>query len=405
MINSGIPRVARSKDQRRHGVRTFLISDPPDYPLAYQGLALGFYAQAVRMMGRSAKPAARAAIRRAVNASWLISGPDGDLGWFGRSMEESWGQAGTALGAEMAANRRGAGRTARRRYRGLRDAALQRLRAAYGNGLNGYHFVPALEVADPLGARALEPYAGSPSFAGLTLLFHTWPLDEMPRGREPVGALAAARPYSTKLSRGQSRFAVARRGNTWFAVKQGRSMRRYPGDLRYDLGLVALKRRGPHGWFNVMPLRPLTYFNSATAGPILRRGGRRGLPWAYGMKVRRGRVTLYGGWKQAGGGGWLRTGVRFRYVPTRCGVRLSFRARRGDRIEYSSFIRSYRQKPIISRRLLADSAQRVTARPRPARVTVDSRRYYSASDPSLLRARMRFRLRSSRVVSVSVCGR
>src|SRR3954452_3896697 len=145
LINHGIPALGRRKGQRRHGLSTFLISDPPDYPLAYQGLALGYYAQAVRMMGRAARPDARAAIRKAANASWLIAGPDGDLGWFGRSMEESWAQAGTALGAEMAAERPGARTRARLRYRALRDAALGRLRSAYGNGPRGYHFVPALE--------------------------------------------------------------------------------------------------------------------------------------------------------------------------------------------------------------------------------------------------------------------
>lgn len=405
MINRVLPALARQVGQHRRGLSTFLISDPPDYPLAYQGLALGYYAQAVRMMGRAAHPAARAAIREAANASWLIAAPDGDLGWFGRSMEESWAEAGTALGAEMAADSRGASRGERLRFRGLRDAALVRLRKAYGNGPNGYHFIPALQIADPLGARALEPYAGSPSFAGVTLLFLNWTLDAMPAQRKPVGSLAAAHPYWAKLAHGQSTFAVARRSGTWFAVKQGRSMRRYPGDLRYDLGLVALKRRGPHGWSNVMPLRPLTYFNHATAGPILERGGVRGLPWAYRTKVKHGVVTLYGGWKRSGGGGWLRTGVRFRYAPTHCGVRFSFRAQRGDRIDYSSFVRSYRQTPTLTRRLLADSAQRITASPVPATLRVERRRYYSASDPSLRRARMGFRLRRSRTVSISVCAR
>ena len=55
----------------------------------------------------------------------------------------------------MAADSRGASRRDRLRFRGLRDAALVRLRMAYGNGPRGYHFIPALQIADPLGARAL----------------------------------------------------------------------------------------------------------------------------------------------------------------------------------------------------------------------------------------------------------
>jgi hypothetical protein len=130
----------------------------------------------------------------------------------------------------------------------------------------------------------------------------------------------------------------------------------------------------------------------------------RGYPWGYRTRFSHGAVTVYGGWKPAGGG-WLRTGVRFRYTPTRCGVRLTFRARRGDRIEYSSFLRGYRQTPTLTRALLADSRQRITPVPLPASLRVDARRYYSASDPSLRRARMHFRLRSDRTVSITTCER
>jgi hypothetical protein len=47
----------------------------------------------------------------------------------------------------------------------------------------------------------------------------------------------------------------------------------------------------------------------------------------------------------------------------------------------------------------------VTASPRPAALRVDARRYYSASDPALRRARMRFRLRRGRIISITTCGR
>jgi hypothetical protein len=169
---------------------------------------------------------------------------------------------------------------------------------------------------------------------------------------------------------------------------------------------VALKRASVGGaWRDVIPLRPLTYFRNATAGPLLLRDGVRGFPYARRMRVRHGVVTLYGGWRRGPAGGWLRRGVRFRFAPTRCGVRLSFRARRGDRIEYSAFVRGYRRTPTLTRALLADARQRVTAAPRPSSLHVDARRYYSASDPGLRRARMRFRLRRGRLVSVSACER
>ena len=404
MINKRIPQFGRENGQRRRGIPTYLISDPPDYPLAYQGLAIGFYAQAVRMLGDRASPAARATLRKAANASWLLTAPDGDVGYFGRSMEESWSQSGTALGAEVAAH--GASARWRARYRGLREETLTRLRDAYGNGPRGYHFIPALEVSDRLGARALEPYAGAPSFTGLTLLQLNWAVDAMPRRGGRLARLAAIRNMGVELSRGQSTFAAVRRGLSWFAVKQGRSLRREPGDLRYDSGLVVLKRLQPDGsWRQITPYKPLTARAADSAGPFLDNGGPRGYQYAYSTRVRRGVVTLRGGGFRANNGDWQRQGVGFRYTPTECGVRVSWRARRGDTIEYSAFLRSYRQRPKVTRTELTDSVQRVTPSPPPDRVLVDGQRYYSASDPSLRRVRMRFKPRSNRRISVEHCER
>jgi hypothetical protein len=84
-------------------------------------------------------------------------------------------------------------------------------------------------------------------------------------------------------------------------------------------------------------------------------------------------------------------------------VRVSWNGRRGDRYEYSSFLRGLRNAPQVSRAKVTDGVQDVTASPRPGAVSTDSRRYYSASDPRLRRVRMRWRLRSKRSVSVTTC--
>ena len=405
MVNRGIPALSRRKDQRRRGQSTFLISDPPDYPLAYQGLAMGFYAEAIRMLGPAASADARATLRKAANASWLFTAPDGSTGWFGRSMEESWAQAGTAHGATVAAERPGASAGLRARYRALAERTLERLAGAYGPlPGRGYAFVPSLAIHPRLGARALEPYAGSPSFAGLTLVQLNWLLEEMPTGDRPTGRIAAASDFGTKLSRAQSEFAVVRRGRDWFGVRAGQSRTRYPKDLRYDFGLVAHKRRSPSGrWRDVMPLRPLTWQLRDSAGPVLKRGGLRGLPWGQRFSIRNGVVSLVGGFRTTNGR-WLRRGVRFSFVPTGCGVRVAWRGRRGDRYTYSSFVRGHRQTPRISRERVADTRQEITATPTPNAVRADSRRYFSASDPQLRRVRMHWRLTGNDVIAVTTCG-
>ena len=402
MINTIIPRFSRQKGQSRRGLPTFLISDPPDYPLSYQGLAMGFYGQAVRQLGAGTSRAARSTLRRVSNASWLFAAPDGSTGYFGRSMEESWALSGTALGAEVAARRGRAGTREQLRYRALAHAALGRLRDAYGDGPRGYAFIPALRLHGALGARALEPYAGAPSFAGLTLLQLEWLLDEMPAD-PPRSQLASARNGAVTLSRGQSKFTTVRRGRDWFAVRAGQSRRRYPGDLRYDFGLIAFKRGGfGSPWRDIMPLRPYTYGGRDTAGPVLYRGGAKGYPWGRRFRVNRGRATLVTGFRTASGR-WLRRGVPIRYEATSCGVKVSFSGRRGDRFEYSSFVRSLDRAPAISREAVSDSVQQITPSPRPGAVRVDGRRYYSASDPKLRRVRMRWRLRKTRRISVTTC--
>jgi hypothetical protein len=84
---------------------------------------------------------------------------------------------------------------------------------------------------------------------------------------------------------------------------------------------------------------------------------------------------------------------------------MSVRAHGGDRIEYSAFLRSYRQRMRATRAEVSDAVQRITASPRPGAVSVDGRRYYSATDPKLRRVRLRFHVRRSRTVSVTTCAR
>ena len=406
MINVRIPELAESQGQELGGEETFLISDPPDYPLAYQGLALGFYAQALRMLGANAAPGAWGTLLSATNASSQLAAPDGDSAWFGRSMEESWALTGTALGATTAAERGEAAADAMARYRGLARVSLERLRGLHGPIENGYAIVPALHKHPLLGINALDAYAGSPSFTGLTLLQLGWMLDEMPRGRRPTTAPTAADRLATAtFARGQSRVTVVRHGDTWFAVRAGQSLTRYPGDLRYDLGLVALKRGRTRKWHDVMPLRPLTFGERDSAGPVVYRDGERALPWTREVFVsEEGTVTLEGGFRTLDGD-YLEGDVDFHYVPTSCGVRVTFEAQAGDRYEYSSFVRSLERRPRVRRGRVSDGVQRITASPRPSEVTVDPRAYHSASDPRLRRVRMYWDLAAPATISVTTCGR
>ena len=144
LVNDRLPRLLLA---RTAAGRT-LASDGA---LSYQALTLGFYARAVQLLGSRAGPSAQALLGRLARASCALSGPDGDVAYFGRSQEQAWGLALTSYGAEVAAERAGQGRAARLRALSLR--AIRRLRSVHAGGPHGLHLTPAFR-SDPLAAIA-----------------------------------------------------------------------------------------------------------------------------------------------------------------------------------------------------------------------------------------------------------
>ena len=153
------------------------------------------------------------------------------------------------------------------------------------------------------------------------------------------------------------------------------------GDLRYDQGLVALKRREPTGWRDLVKLRPLTHRPGDSAGPLLLRRSRRLMP--RGVRLRLGRH------------GSVRQRVRLRgwrttaYRPLRAGVKISWRARRGERFEYSVFLN---RRPRQRGRRVIGGGLRARASV-PLRLVGVERGYSSGRDGRLLRVRMRLKAR------------
>jgi len=372
-----------------------IMSDKPDAPLAYQGLTIGFYARALELLGRASTARARAALDRAARSSWLLTAPDGDGGFFGRSMEEGWSLAGAAYGGEAAARLKGSSRGWDSRFRALSERVLFRLRDVHGVGANGLFVVPSLRQGK-LAKRAVD---GTPatSFAGLALVLIEWGLRAMAPGGRTVGILASDRPVRAQLGAGEGRFAVVRRDKLWFAVRRMRSADR-ANDLRYDFGLVAMKTPAGGTWRDVLRVRPRVTRGRDTTGPVLRVGGAAGLPLGERMSISRaGVVTVVGGFRTAGGR-VLRRGVRFTFAPAGRCVRTTVAARRGDRLEQSFF---FRGKPRRSSTALVDGDQRVGAS-QPFSAAVGGR-YTSAIDVKLDRARLRFVARRAGALVVSVC--
>lgn len=389
-VNERVPNIARRDGVDVDGEHTLVLSDPASNPPAYHALSLGFLARAVDLLGRRATSAARVALRDVVRASSRLVAPDGDLAYVGRSQEQAWTLACTAYGAEVAATL-GAPDEERRRLRGLSERALERLRDRYGVGAQGLWIVPALGIDPVAGLRGLDGYAGASVYNGLTLVALEWAIAQMHSQTRDPGPLPADEPSAYRLSRREGELGLVRSGASWFAVKRATSRADFQGDLRYDFGLVAFKRRTGGGWDDLMPLRPRTKGERPdSAGPVLRRGSTRAAAYGRRMRVDGDGVVRIGGGFMTRAGTWLRSGVTFRFEPDGDGVRMTFGARAGERFEFSAFFRAGGAPPVPEPRGVTDGALRVRCS-EPVDVALDPEPYASGADPALVRARMTFR--------------
>jgi hypothetical protein len=392
LVGTELPRAAHPFERKSGSAgRTVLIGDFTSLPLPYHALANGFLARAVALLGKSAPTAARRIVRESADASWALAAPDGDVGYIGRSQEQSWTLPLTAYAAETAATQPGGSKHSAR-YRALSARALDHLGAAYGAGPEGFFITPAIKTSLRAGIKGLDPYVAAVSYNGLSLVATEWAIGAA-HGSGTGSGIGADRDGSFKLGTGTRTFATVRAGNVWFAVKQAHS----DDDLRYDFGLVALQVRGDDGtWRNAMPLRPRVESAADTAGPVLSKGG---AAEGTGITVAGdGKVTVSGGFRRASGS-WLRRGVRFQFTPTSCGVRLDVPARKGDAFEYSAFFRS---NPTATDGKLAAGGSELSYSPA-ASVTRKSG-YASDLDPRLVRAKLRFASATGAGLSLTTCA-
>jgi hypothetical protein len=404
IVNEEVHLVARPTVLRTGGAVAALLSDRPEYPLAYQGLSMAFYARALELMGSRATERSRELLRRLAHASWLLTAPDGDLAYAGRSQEESWALSMTAYGAEVAARlpRVGAGTAAR--WRALADRAVARLRTAHPVGPQGMWIVPALARDPQRGLAGLDPYAGGAIFSGLTLIYLEAARDEAERARRSTGSIASDASGPRRLGRADDTFVTLRRGGIWFAIRQSRDLQRRLDDLRNDFGLVALKRREDGRWRDVIPVRPRVESEDRraadSAGPRLLGG----VPTGERIAADSDSVTITGGWRLPDGT-LVRRGTEFSFEATGCGVRQRVPVAAGDAIEYDVLAGRDPEGISVEGARIADGEQVVTFSEAPAEVRMLPG-YSSGSHPVITRVRAIFSAAAgARTLDITTCGR
>ena len=113
----------------------------------------------------------------------------------------------------------------------------------------------------------------------------------------------------------------------------------YVIDLRYDFGLVCLKKLIGGKWVDIMAERPYTVWRRTpdSAGPVLRFRGKSYFPYGQTIRVSHyGVVTMNGSFVSAENK--LRERTRFMFRPTANGMTLTFRTKPGDLFEFSRFV-------------------------------------------------------------------
>jgi hypothetical protein len=400
VINNEIPRLAESRmTDDGHGDRTLVLSDAPTDPLAYQAFSFGLYARAVRLLGSRADGRAQTLLQRVANASGALAAPDGDVAYWGRSQEQAWALTFTAYGAQVAA-RYAPDKMHKDRYRALARRTVARLYRSHPILRRGLSLTPGLGLDPRAGKAGLDPYAHMADYNGLALAGLNWSISEVKGDPAKVGSIASDTPSTYRVGYDTAEFASVRTNNLWYVVKRARTN----PSIRYDAGLVAMKRRTGRTWRDVMPLRPYSKTGDSFGPTITSDGGPLGNMDGDSMSFGAdGVVHITGGFRNWGGS-YVRTGL-FSYQPTAGGVLMRFGALPGERYQVTPY---FRRTPVVSTQgeatVLDDGDQHVTISPTndgaPAPTVTLEPGGASGADPALTRARVSFSVLSPRDVAI-----
>lgn len=402
-IQTGVPHVMAGSVRPSGKDNTLLLSDPPDKPLAYQGLSIGLYARAIDQLGHQAGDRAELTLRRALEASWRLTAPDGDMSYFGRNQEEAWTLAATAYGARIAEKLSSTSESRRERYEALALAALKRLRQVHLGGPGGIWPVPATAI-DPAKSASAIDHGGYAPYGGLALMFLDMLADTESPEDSNAGELYSDHGGTAILGRDESLFASERLGDIWFAVRAGPSLDR-PTDVRYDGGLLRAKRQSSDGsWFDLIPTRPRLPIDGAdSAGPLIKRDSA-GTAVFDGSRIRahgKDGIGMVGNYRTLRGSPGITRRSDERFRPLDCGMQVAFPADPGEVIEYSVYLRDTGHVKRHDGEVSSDGTT-VSADPEPHIVLKGE--YRSATDPEVVRARLRWSSHERQRIRVRICA-
>ena len=381
VVAEQIPRAIGHHASASFGGRTQrglgLLSDTLTWPLAYHAFSTAILAGAAYDLGSGLPAPARRALVGGLGVLAGLMAPDGDVAYIGRRQQQAWALASAVYAGAVTARVPGMPARLSAQMRAVADRAFDRLVTVNRFGPGGIGAVPR-----PLSRRTRYHGVDANEVvpAALTIFFLNLAADAHTPGH--AGTLPADSDGVFREP-DKSGFVSVRHGDLWYVVHR----RTITYDLRYDFGLVALKRRGSDGrWRDVMRPRPNSRgpsFNSA--GPVIVLDGARYLPYASSIHVRRGgEVVMRGGYRTAYGH-WLRPAdATFTFKPVRGGVAATFPLRAGDDASMATYLPAGEARR-RGRRTVFDSALTATVSGvRPAAIRFIDRGYASCCDKHLV---------------------
>ncbi len=377
--------------------RLGLLSDTGTWPLAYHDFSTAMVAGAIVNLGGGGPPVARAALERAARSLAAFMAPDGDVAYLGRRQQQAWALASAVYAATVVARLPGQDARTAGQMQAVADRAFARLTSAHRNGPAGLGAVPR-PLTQRTGFHGVDANEIVPS--ALVIFLLNLAADQAEAAGPTRATALPADTDGSFLEPDQTGFATVRHGDLWYAVHR----RPITYDLRYDFGLVALKRRDPAGrWRDVVRPRPNTRGPTHdSAGPVIVKNSVRYLPFGTSVATRPGGIVLVRGGFRSEKGVWLRRGVTFRFAPVAGGVALSFPLKAGDRARIVTFLPQSEARVRTASVSDRNSTASVSLRPTQIRL---GRGYASCCDEHLVAAAMSLRPASSQTVVYTVRSR
>ena len=377
-----------------------LLSDSHAFPLAYHALSALALTDSVRLLGPTAPVAARSAAKRAVDATAALLGPDGDIAYIGRRQEQSWALAAAVAAAQAGLAGLNPGAAPAGRWAALATRGFDRLIRVHGIGSWGIRVAPREDLSPSNYTRGID--VQNVNYNGLTAFLLDLAADVAPAAQPQPASLVADRDDGWFLDPVDGRFATVRTGNLWYVVHGHRGT----SDARYDFGTMVLKKRENGTWTDILHPRPMTVSGTKSAGPAIEVHGRRWLPSPGRLKiVHGGGVDVSGGFVQDRDRSHsLGRKVTFHFRTVHDdGVRMSFRALRGDVVKLTTFLPASeeRREPGTA---VGDRRSIATMTPKPDKLTIDHG-FSSCCDLDLVAATLQVKMRRSGAVGYTLRAR